>query len=84
MRYAMRVGAVAGIPVHVHWSVLVILLLLAQGVALSVLPANAAGQSRALDRAVAVIVAVIFWPRCWRTSWRTHWSRGTTTCGYDG
>ena len=45
MRHTMRVGTVAGIPVHLHWSVLVIMLLFAQGLAVSVLPANAAGQA---------------------------------------
>jgi Zn-dependent protease/CBS domain-containing protein len=60
MRHTMRVGTVAGVAVHVHWSVLVIMMLFAQGLALSVLPSYAVGQARVLYWAVAVIVAAVF------------------------
>ena len=60
MRHTMRVGTVAGIPVRVHWSVLVIMLLFAQGLAVSVLPANAAGQAPVLYWTVALVVAAVF------------------------
>lgn len=60
MRATIRIGTVAGVPVGVHWSVLVIMLLLAQGLAVSVLPANAAGQAPVLYWTTAVVVAVAF------------------------
>jgi Zn-dependent protease/CBS domain-containing protein len=60
MRHTMRVGTVAGIPVLVHWTVLVIMLLFAQGLALSVLPSYAAGQAPVLYWAVALVVAAVF------------------------
>ncbi|MGE5827144.1 MAG: M50 family metallopeptidase, partial [Micromonosporaceae bacterium] len=57
---AMRLGRVAGIPIGVHWSVLVIMVLLAQGLAMSVLPASAAGYAALLYWVVALVVAVVF------------------------
>lgn len=41
MKQTIRLGRVAGIPVGVHWSVLVIAALLTQGLAMSFLPASA-------------------------------------------
>ncbi len=60
MRPTIRIGTVAGIPIGVHWSVLVITLLLAQGLAVVVLPANAAGHAPLIYWATAVVVAVVF------------------------
>ncbi|BCJ34021.1 putative zinc metalloprotease Rip3 [Actinocatenispora thailandica] len=45
MRQTIRLGRIAGIPVGVHWSVLVIMLLLADGLAATVLPAAAPRQT---------------------------------------
>jgi Zn-dependent protease/CBS domain-containing protein len=44
MRQTVRLGRVAGIPVGVHWSVLLVLLLLVQGLAVALLPAGAPGH----------------------------------------
>lgn len=60
MRQTMRLGRIAGVPVGVHWSVLVIMVILAQGLALSVLPAGAPGQSAVTYWAAAVVVAMVF------------------------
>lgn len=60
MRQTVRLGRFAGIPVGVHWSVLVIMLLLVQGLAMSVLPDSAAGYDTALYWGVAAIVAGLF------------------------
>ncbi len=60
MRQSMRLGRVAGIPIGVHWSVLVIMLLLVDGLAMSILPAGARGYDSVLYWGVAVIVAVLF------------------------
>jgi Zn-dependent protease/CBS domain-containing protein len=60
MRQTVRLGRFAGIPVGVHWSVLVIMLLLVQGLAMSVLPDSAAGHDTALYWGVAAIVAGLF------------------------
>lgn len=60
MRQTLRLGRVAGIPVGSHWSVLVIMLLLVQILALTVLPAWAPEEPAVLYWAVAVTVAVLF------------------------
>lgn len=60
MRPTMRIGKVAGVPIGVHWSVLVIMLLLAQGLAVSVLPTSAAGHAPVLYWTVALVVAAVF------------------------
>jgi len=60
MRSTVQLGRVAGIPIGMHWSVLVIALLLAQGLAISVLPAGAPGQPTAVYWAVAAVIAVVF------------------------
>jgi Zn-dependent protease/CBS domain-containing protein len=60
MRQTLRLGRVAGIPVGVHWSVLVIMALLVQGLAMSVLPASAPGQPAVAYWATAVFAAVLF------------------------
>ncbi len=59
MRMTVRLGRVAGIPIGVHWSVLVILLLLAQGLAVAILPADAPGYSAGLYWALAVVAAAV-------------------------
>lgn len=45
MRQTIQLGRVQGIPVGVHWSVLVVLLLLVQGLAVVVLPQSVDGYS---------------------------------------
>ncbi len=60
MRQTVRLGRFAGIPVGVHWSVLVIMVLLVQGLAVAVLPARAAGLPTALYWTVAVAMAIVF------------------------
>ncbi|MFI7545048.1 site-2 protease family protein [Actinoplanes sp. NPDC049599] len=60
MRQTVRLGRFAGIPIGVHWSVLVIMLLLVQGLAMVVLPGGSAGYPAAGYWSVAVIVAVVF------------------------
>jgi Zn-dependent protease/CBS domain-containing protein len=53
-------GTIAGIPVGVHWSVLLIMLLLGQGLATAVLPAGAPGGSTGAYWIVALAVTVLF------------------------
>lgn len=60
MKQTVRLGRVAGIPVGAHWSVLVIMALLAQGLAAVVLPAAAPGQPRWVYWLVAVAAAALF------------------------
>lgn len=60
MRQTVRLGRLAGVPIGVHWSVLVISLLLAQGLALTVLPKSAGGYGGAAYWGVAVGVVAWF------------------------
>jgi Zn-dependent protease/CBS domain-containing protein len=60
MKQTLRLGRIAGIPVGVHWSVLVIMAILVQGLAVNVLPATAPGLSWASYLILAVAGAVLF------------------------
>jgi Zn-dependent protease/CBS domain-containing protein len=60
MRQTVRLGRILGIPVGLHWSVLVIALLLAQGVALTVLPSAAPGRSGAAYWIAAAVASLLF------------------------
>src|SRR4051812_41081938 len=60
MRQTLRLGRVGGIPVGAHWSVLLIMALLVQGLAMSVLPASAPGHPTWAYLATAVAAAVLF------------------------
>jgi Zn-dependent protease/CBS domain-containing protein len=60
MRQTLRLGRLAGIPLGAHWSVLVIMALLVQGLATGVLPAAAPGWSRAAYWATGVAAALLF------------------------
>ncbi|MCW2642690.1 MAG: site-2 protease family protein [Dactylosporangium sp.] len=60
MTQTLRLGRVAGIPVGVHWSVLVIMALLVQGLATTVLPASAPGQPAWAYWSVAAGASVLF------------------------
>src|SRR3954471_2079781 len=60
MKQSLRLGRVAGIPVGVNWSVLVILVLITDIVAGNVLPRADAGRSASVYWAIAVPTAVLF------------------------
>ncbi len=60
MRESIRLGRVAGVAVGLHWSVLVIFLLVAQGLAVQVLPQTVEGESTAAYWVTALGVAVLF------------------------
>jgi Zn-dependent protease len=60
MRQAVPLGRIAGIPVGIHWSVLVVMLLLAQGLAVAMLPAAAPHRTRAAYWMVGLAAAAIF------------------------
>ena len=60
MKQTVRLGRVVGIPVGAHWSVAVILVIIAELLAVAVLPAAFPHQSAALYWAVAGIAAVVF------------------------
>jgi Zn-dependent protease len=60
MRQSMRLGRIRGIPIGVHWSVFVIMLLLVQGLAMAILPAGARGYAWMVYWGVAVLVAALF------------------------
>jgi Zn-dependent protease/predicted transcriptional regulator len=60
MKQTLRLGRLAGIPVGVHWSVLIIMVLLAQGLAMTVLPGSAPGLGAGTYWVVAVAAAVLF------------------------
>jgi Zn-dependent protease len=59
MKQTIRLGR-AGIPIGVHWSVLVIAALLTQGLAMSFLPATAPGQPSWTYWLVATLAAALF------------------------
>jgi Zn-dependent protease len=60
MKQSLRLGRVAGIPVGVNWSVLVILVLIAEIVAGNILPRADAGRPAGLYWAIAIPTAVLF------------------------
>jgi Zn-dependent protease/predicted transcriptional regulator len=60
MTQTLRLGRVAGIPIGVHWSVLVIMALLVQGLATTVLPTSAPGQPNWVYWVTAVVASVLF------------------------
>jgi Zn-dependent protease len=60
MRQTLRIGRVAGIAVGVHWSVLVIMALLVDGLAVTVLPAAAPGQPWPVYWSTALAAAGLF------------------------
>jgi len=60
MRQSVRLGRIAGIPVGVHWSVGVILVIIADLLGAGVLPAVLPHQPGALYWTAAVIAAVVF------------------------
>jgi Zn-dependent protease/CBS domain-containing protein len=60
MRQTVRLGRVAGIPVGVHWSVLLVMLLLVQGLAVALLPSGAPGHRPEAYWFAAVGVAGLF------------------------
>ncbi len=60
MRQTIRLGRVAGIPLGMHWSVLVIAALLANALAIAVLPVGAPGRPAWQYWFVAVGATVVF------------------------
>ncbi len=60
MKQSVKLGSVAGITIGAHWSVLVILMLIADVLAATVLPAAAPQLSYAAYWAVAIIGALLF------------------------
>jgi Zn-dependent protease len=60
MNQSLRLGRIAGIPVGANWSVLVILVLIADIVARTVLPRADAGRSTGTYWAIAIPTAVLF------------------------
>lgn len=60
MRQTLRLGRIGGIAVGVHWSVLVIMALLVEGLAVTVLPGAAPDQPWPVYWSVAVAAAGLF------------------------
>jgi Zn-dependent protease len=60
VKATIRLGRYAGIPVGAHWSVLLTVLLLANVLALDVLPASAPGATTAASWVTAGVVTVLF------------------------
>jgi Zn-dependent protease len=60
MRQTVRLGRVAGIPVGANWSVIVILAIIADMLAVSILPAEVRHQSAAVYWTAGCITAVLF------------------------
>ncbi|MET7423683.1 site-2 protease family protein [Dactylosporangium sp. NPDC005555] len=60
MKQTLRLGRVAGFAVGVHWSVLVIMVLLAQSLATGVLPARAPGTAAPVAWPLGAAGAVLF------------------------
>ncbi|MEV0895388.1 site-2 protease family protein [Actinoplanes sp. NPDC049802] len=60
MLQSIRLGTVRGIPVGVHWSVLLILFLLVDALAVGLLPASAGGQATAAYWVTAAWAALLF------------------------
>jgi Zn-dependent protease len=60
MRQTFRLGTIRGIPVGVHWSVLVIFLLLVYSLAMGLLPSSAQGRSPGVYWLTAIWVTSLF------------------------
>jgi Zn-dependent protease len=60
MRQTVRLGRIAGIPIGVHWSVLVITVLLWQSLAIVILPATAPDRSTSVYWLTALVASVLF------------------------
>ncbi|MFC5186025.1 site-2 protease family protein [Actinomadura harenae] len=60
MKQNIRLGTIAGIPVGLHWSVLVIMALITWGLAYGVLPPAQPGLPVALYLLAALLVALVF------------------------
>jgi len=60
MRQTVRLGRIAGVAVGVHWSVLVIMALLINGLAVAILPTAAPGQPWPVYLLAAVAAAAAF------------------------
>src|SRR5262249_30041923 len=60
MRQTFKFGRLGGTPIGMHWSVLVIMVLLAQGLAMTILPQTAPGHPSTVYWLVALAVTVAF------------------------
>jgi Zn-dependent protease len=60
MRQTFKFGRLWGIPIGMHWSVLVIMALLAQGLAMALLPEAAPGHPRGVYWLIALAMTVVF------------------------
>jgi Zn-dependent protease/CBS domain-containing protein len=60
MRQTLRLGRIAGIPVGVHWSVLGIMVLLVDGLAMVVLPGSATGFPSSAYWVAALVGTLLF------------------------
>src|SRR4029453_17122924 len=60
MRQTFKFGRLGGIPIGMHWSVLVIMALLAQGLAMTLLPEAAPGHPRGVYWLIALAMTVVF------------------------
>ena len=78
MRQSFSLGRIAGIRVGVNWSVLVIVALLAYGLAAGQFPAEVPRRPEAEYVVAAIVTAVAYSDPCSRTSWRIRWWRGVT------
>lgn len=72
MRQDVRLGTVAGFPVAVSWSAIVIVLLLSWGLADGVLPLAAPGHATGTYWLAGVSGALPLMPRCRSTAWPSH------------
>ena len=60
MRPSLRLGTIAGIPIGVHWSTLLVVALIMAVLGTAVLPVEGAGMSRGVYWAVAAVTALAF------------------------
>ena len=60
MKQSVRLGRVGGIPIGAHWTVAVVLVIIAQVLAVSVLPSAYPHERTAVYWTVAVIAALLF------------------------
>src|SRR5262245_8591908 len=60
MRQTLKLGTISGVPVGMHWSVLLIMALLTQGLAMELLPSAAPGLPGLTYWLVALAMAAVF------------------------
>jgi len=80
MGQTFSLGRISGIRIGVNWSVLLIVALLAYGLAVGEFPAAAPRHPVAEYVAAALVTAVAYIGSLLATNWRIRWSRGITGC----